>query len=252
MHDPLVVAFEIPAPIPRHLEWRDPKPGQPRWALHRRRRTNPENRGQPVYHWWRPAGYSLVVAGRALGLNPVVTVWHREPRGADSGTICKHYVTTKDAGRKPTEAWRWHFWHWKIQVHATQWLKRRLWSRCAECGRSFRRRDMVIGTSWNGKGPRWFRGEPDIIHRQCSELRGLRGQRERWANISRNLVAWVELATGRSEERIVDLVCGSTSGWPYQERRDLAYLLGYESDDGGRWRKAPAQEPTPTATPRTG
>jgi hypothetical protein len=63
---------------------------------------------------------------------------------------------------------RWHFWHWKIQVHPVQQLKRYLFSRCAKCGRGFAWGESPTSNSWHGTGPRWFRGEKDVCHSQCS------------------------------------------------------------------------------------
>lgn len=30
---------------------------------------------------------------------------------------------------------KWHFWHWKIQIHFIQQLKRRFWDKCSVCGK---------------------------------------------------------------------------------------------------------------------
>src|SRR5262249_54435633 len=51
----------------------------------------------------------------------IITVWHREPGGHDSGAVCKPYRRVFDEGTrtwrlKPSHAWRLHFWHWRIQV----------------------------------------------------------------------------------------------------------------------------------------
>lgn len=63
---------------------------------------------------------------------------------------------------------RWHFWHWKIQVHALQNLKRWLFSRCNKCGKGFRFGESPVSNSWDAVGPRWFRGEPDVAHGNCA------------------------------------------------------------------------------------
>ena len=64
---------------------------------------------------------------------------------------------------------RWHVHHWKLQIHPVQQLKRCAFSRCAKCGGRFRWGVSVISGSWNGTGPRWFRGEPNIWHLDCDE-----------------------------------------------------------------------------------
>lgn len=63
---------------------------------------------------------------------------------------------------------KWHFWHWKIQIHHLQMLKRWLFSRCCKCGKGFRWGESPVSGSWNGTGPRWFRSEEHIYHSDCS------------------------------------------------------------------------------------
>lgn len=130
MHDPLVVIWDVPLPMPRRIRWRDGR-GERRWGFVVQCRTNPENLGERVYPWWRPIGYGLRLAGRAYGLYTVATIWHREPNGRDSGEVCKHLV--RDSNGKFvrwSHAWKFHVWHWKVQVHALQHLRKWLFARC--------------------------------------------------------------------------------------------------------------------------
>lgn len=62
---------------------------------------------------------------------------------------------------------RWHVWHWRIQCHPLQDLKRFLFSRCAGCGKRFTWGYAPISTQWGGDGPRWFRGERSVYHDTC-------------------------------------------------------------------------------------
>ncbi len=62
---------------------------------------------------------------------------------------------------------RWHVWHWRVTVDAVRSLKRSLFSRCAGCGKGFPWGYCPVSTSWNGGGPRWFRGEPHTYHHDC-------------------------------------------------------------------------------------
>ena len=62
---------------------------------------------------------------------------------------------------------RWHLWHWQIQIHPLQDFKRWAFSRCADCGRGFKWGESPWTNSWNGTGPRWFKGEEDVHHSQC-------------------------------------------------------------------------------------
>lgn len=62
---------------------------------------------------------------------------------------------------------RWHFWHWKLQIHPLQTFKRWAFSRCCKCGKGFAWGYSPTTYSWNGIGPRWFKSEPDVFHADC-------------------------------------------------------------------------------------
>lgn len=132
MHDPMCVAFEIRRPWPAHYSTH----------LGRQRR------------WWPP----------------IISVWHVEPRGHDSGEVCRQY--DRATGRV-LHGWRWHIHHWRIQVHALQELRRRVLTRCAWCGGGHYRRDPVdVSRSWDGPRGRWWQGEPSLHHVDCSAIAG--------------------------------------------------------------------------------
>jgi len=69
-----------------------------------------------------------------------------------------------------TQPWyrhaRWHVWHWRVEVAATQALKRWLFSRCLVCGKGFSW-GYAPCSGWDGDGPRWFRGERGVYHHEC-------------------------------------------------------------------------------------
>jgi hypothetical protein len=95
VHDPLVVAFEIRRPWPRRDRAYDEKPG--RVSLHS----------------WR--GPFWVIGGKGFYWPTMVTVWHREPGGRDSGEVCRHYVKRVGADGeyklKILHGWRFHVVH---------------------------------------------------------------------------------------------------------------------------------------------
>lgn len=62
---------------------------------------------------------------------------------------------------------RWHLHHWRIRIPLVQNFKRWAFSRCEKCGKGFKFGDAVVGT-WDGKGPQWFSGEPNVSHMDCS------------------------------------------------------------------------------------
>lgn len=63
---------------------------------------------------------------------------------------------------------RWHFWHWKFQCHPLMQIKRTLFSRCCKCGGMFKYGESCVSNQWDSPGPRWFKGEPAIMHNKCS------------------------------------------------------------------------------------
>ncbi len=137
MHDPLTVAFEI----------RRPWPKRQRHALSR---LTPR---------WSFQGCFWTLAGRIHLYWPgIVTVWHVEPDGRDSGEVCKR-----------TGSWRWHVHHWRIQIIPLQDLRRWLLTRCAWCGGPSRKRSRVnVSHSWDGPRGPWWRGAPGLFHTDCS------------------------------------------------------------------------------------
>jgi hypothetical protein len=133
MHDPMTVAFEI----------RRPWPDVRRTARGRR--------------YW-PS---------------VVTVWHVEPGGHDSGEVCRHYRRVEGGGGKWVttilSGWRWHVWHWRIQVHSLQRLRRRMLTRCAWChGRHAKGDPVNVSMGWEAPRGKWWRGEVGLYHSDCS------------------------------------------------------------------------------------
>lgn len=140
MHDPSFVLFTLRRPVPtlRRL----PKPATTKLGV--------------ITRFGR---WSAYFPGE-------VTVWHDEPGGRDSGTVCGHGPgtgLTADALR-----WGWqHRAHLRAQVSAWQDLNRWLWSRCAGCGKSFRWGYSPVSHQWGGDGPAWRRPERNVFHFEC-------------------------------------------------------------------------------------
>lgn len=94
-------------------------------------------------------------------------VWHDEPKGRDSGTVCKGMDSTDLSWHNV----RWAWLH-REHLHYRWWpyLKVKRWvvDHCAECGRRFLWRD-----SRNG-----YQGGDGTYHSQCMTLRHVRGERD--------------------------------------------------------------------------
>lgn len=97
-------------------------------------------------------------------IHPIrLDIWHDEPGGHDSGTVC---------GRIPMPVGARLIWAVRHvgHLHYRFWpyLKVRRWikDRCAECGRGFLWKDPRTG----------YMGSDDVFHRLCMSLRSVRGQ----------------------------------------------------------------------------
>ena len=149
MHDPLTVAFEVCRPWPRRSQCT--LKSAPRWSF----------RGR----FWQ-------LAGRRYYWPSLITVWHVEPGGHDSGDVCKHYRRDQQADGKwkttMLRGWRFHAHHWRVQVIPLLALRRWALTRCAWCGgRSTETNRLDTGGSWHPPKTRWWQGEADLFHGDC-------------------------------------------------------------------------------------
>jgi hypothetical protein len=78
---------------------------------------------------------------------------------------------------------RWHIWHWRLQIHPWQALRRRLFDRCEHCGEPFRRESPVT-SRWELEPPGWFQSTRGLFHRNCFDERGRAEQAQRAKRIA--------------------------------------------------------------------
>ncbi len=165
MHDPDVVVFDLHLPIPvrsykaTHLA---------RWGIKRRRRTNAENLGEPVFAWFQPNGWDVTARGRKIGLYRLAVLWHHEPEGRDSGAVCKGLRGSNFSWPNIKWAIR-HRRHITVQWLTYQRLHSWLFTRCEDCGHRFFWKQSRIGTGWDA---------PGCLHESCSNVRHMRYQLE--------------------------------------------------------------------------
>lgn len=149
MHDPDVVAFDIRRPWPRITRNQTGRTGFSLPFIETRR-----------WKFYFPG---------------MITIWHREPGGRDSGEVCKHYTRWQgEDGKwqsKMLRGWKWHISHWRIQIGPLQTLRRWALTRCAWCrGRSRRGDQIDTSHQWDAARGPWWRGEPGLFHRDCSSI----------------------------------------------------------------------------------
>jgi hypothetical protein len=159
MHDPMTVAFEIRRPWPRREQWHD--------SVHPKRTKTLPRWDVGLSPFW-------TVAGRGIYWPGMITIWHVEPGGHDSGEVCKHYRREQVGDEWKTtilRGWRLHAHHWRIQVSPLQALRRRLLTRCEWCrGGSSKADPANISHQWNGERGPWWRGERGLFHHDCSSI----------------------------------------------------------------------------------
>lgn len=159
MHSPEVLAFSIRRPWPVVSESARRNP--PRWQsiIHRR---------DDGSRFLSPFAY---VAGKELFFPSLIDVWHIEPGGHDSLTVCRNRVVDSDGEFvRWSHAWKWHLNHWQIRFCFVYAWRRRLLTRCNRCGGRSTKRHMVNHSdSWHiPKTPLW-RGETHLHHGRCPE-----------------------------------------------------------------------------------
>lgn len=62
---------------------------------------------------------------------------------------------------------KYHFWHWKIQVHPWQALRRYLFTRCAYCGLRFKYNETPVTNQWDRGKVKWFKSDEGLYHHTC-------------------------------------------------------------------------------------
>lgn len=221
MHDPMVVAFEIRRPWPKRTKHSDANPGAPRWKARSQWAT-----------WRKPwAGWSAfwTIAGRGLYWPALITIWHVEPDGQDSLTVCRKRVRQPDGSWKYVGRWQLHVHHWKIQVHPLQHLRRRLLTRCEECGR---KGSPNHSRQWNDDRGPWWKGERGLLHRQCSSLVSLVAQKGRDEAIIAALAAEIRVRSDESHEELSDRLTGPrNTAMEFHSRYRLQKILASVSPE---------------------
>lgn len=229
----MVVAFEIRRPWPTRSSM--PYRKGPRWEWTIYRKHGRDHQGWNPRRWWRPGSWSpfVVAFGRRFFFPPLVTIWHVEPHGHDSGEVCKHRRQRRDGTWKYTTRWRWHVWHWHVQFGPVQRLKRFLLERCELCGRRYPWGYAPVSHQWDAPGSRWFGGlrQRRAYHHECSALGHVRQQVEGDERIIRQLVAALCLAWDKSEAEVIDQLTGHADDFaPFHDRYRLTGMFGYERD----------------------
>ncbi|MFJ5984339.1 hypothetical protein [Lentzea sp. NPDC092896] len=127
---------------------------------------------------WKPPLFT--VAGCSWYFPTLITVWHREPRGHETGAVCKRTRRKKLTNGRERHVVRWawllHVHHWHLQIHPWQKFRRWALTRCEWCGGRSRGRDQVDVNHGNYReNTPWWRGEEGLYHSGCSAVESAHG-----------------------------------------------------------------------------
>ena len=109
-----------------------------------------------------------------LSSNPVdnlrVSLWDVK----DEETCADWFMTVYRCWLRFNRPWyrhpRWHFWHWRFQVHPWQTFRRWAFSRCAGCGKRFPWGYSPVSHQWHSPKPKLFQSEVGSYHSECSNM----------------------------------------------------------------------------------
>lgn len=160
MHSPEALAFSIVRPWPQ-INKSPMRKTAPKWQLPIVRR---DDGSFFISRFAYANGYELYWPS-------MFDIWHMEPGGHDSGSVCKSKWYKDKQGRdRCKQVWKWHVHHWKITPVFIYNIRRRLLTRCAECGGPDRKGNRVnhSNSGWGGgpKVPLWC-GEVHLYHADC-------------------------------------------------------------------------------------
>lgn len=141
MHDPSTLALSVRLPIPSRIS-----------------KTRSERRGLS-WPFLRIGGYEAYFG------HDLIDVWHEEPGGADSGTVCRD-----------RHLWT-HLSHLRLRFPPLMRLRRRLFTTCEWCGELGDRRHPVnVSHGWYGderdRKAHWWNGDRGRYHQECSTVAG--------------------------------------------------------------------------------
>lgn len=142
------------------------------WAWRRIKREDTK-------HQWVYGGYRHYLTRSeldhiySLASNPVDNLQVTVAGVKDEESCAEFFLCVYRAYLRHHRPWwrhpRWHFWHWQIQVHPWQQLRRRLFDRCAHCGKPFIN-TCPVSHSWHSEPPGWFQSRKGLYHDECSNV----------------------------------------------------------------------------------
>jgi len=176
MHDPMTVVFTIPNPFASRYTWAKTWWKRPSlitiWHVDPERDGNDDSCGRD-YQFKKLTPQEKAIADAIWDGE---TIFDNRPHYPNSPEH-RWFKTLKRAWlehRQQHTFWRvaprWHIWHWRIQIHPLESLRRRLLTRCESCGKRLGT-SPAIAVGWDSPPRRWFelfRGQRGLMHEECA------------------------------------------------------------------------------------
>lgn len=158
MHSPEVLAHSIHNPIPKRMQRIQPHQ-YPKFELPLRRRSDGSWYTAP---FMRAFGYEWY-------FESIIDIWHMEPHGKDSLTVCRDRIVDADGKFvRWSHAWKWHINHWKVSPTIVYKWRRKLLTRCNECGGRSKKGNVVNHSTGNRVETPWWCAEYGLYHSECA------------------------------------------------------------------------------------
>lgn len=133
--------------------------------------------GRPRYVWKFGRARRAMSPGEleeiySLASNPVDNLRVTVAGVHDAESCGDFFLTVYRCYKRFNRPWykhpRWHFWHWRFQVHHWQALRRWFFSRCAGCGKRFPYGYSPVSFQRHEPRPKLFCGETGVYHSECA------------------------------------------------------------------------------------
>lgn len=108
----------------------------------------------------------------SLSANPIDNFRFRMREIVDAATFADFFLRIFSCYKRFHRPWfkhpRWHIWHWRVQIHPWQQLRRWMLTKCEGCGKGFKFGESPTSHSWHSEPPKFLRGERGLYHSDCS------------------------------------------------------------------------------------
>lgn len=142
------------------------------WSWRAIQRYKKFSKEKVIWQYGVDLSYSEMQAIICLASNPNDNLKHLCANVKDAETFVDFFMRVYRAYLREHRPWyahpRWHLWHWKLQCHPWQTLRRFVLTRCCKCGKRFPWNYSPVSSSWDTPKLKFLQGEKHLYHSDCS------------------------------------------------------------------------------------